>query len=137
MQLRGRVALPPLHCALQSPYVPYFKLKGARPAVEGVGGVGADHLASATAVGAGVDLTVAAGVCVACVVGALAGAGAGVARQVLDAPSRQEKVQLLALTEAHKGSSTMYSSTIQKSGSRSGVQLVASSTAFRRATDTL
>lgn len=94
MQLRGRVALPPLHCALQSLYVPYFKLKGARPAVEGVGGVGADHLASATAVGAaveaGVDLTVAAGVCVACVVGAPAGAGAGVARQVLDAPSRQE-----------------------------------------------
>ena len=98
--------------------------------------MGADQVASATAVGAvvgaGVGLTVAAGVAVAPGEGAAAGAA-----QVLDAPFRQEYVQLSALTDAHRGSSTMNSSTMQKSGSRSGVQLVASSTALCKATEML
>lgn len=69
--------------------------------------------------------------------GAGAGAGAGAARQVLEAPLRQNREQSLALMAAHKGSSTMYSSTMQKSGSRSGVQLVAASTALCSAKEML
>ena len=105
--------------------------------MDGAGGVGADQVASATAVGAVVGAGVGLTVAVAVAVAPGEGAAAGRAEQVLDAPSMQEYVQLAALTEAHRGSSTMNSSTMQKSGSRSGVQLVASSTALCTATEML